>query len=82
MDKNAFLAAKKLFNFIDDTEIKIAEFKSFLQYAGNTCQFALDSGGYAVRCVLDKSQVAVFVNGLVADLERAVASAKADLAGL
>ena len=82
MDKTTFLRAQKLFNFIDDTEIKIAELKSFLQYAGDTVKMRLDGGGYNASCVLNKARFATLVNSLVADLDAAVTAAKSDLANL
>ncbi len=82
MDKTTFLKAQKLFNFIDDTEVKIAELKAFLQYAGDTVKIRLDGGGYNASCVLGKSQLAALINSLAADLDAAVAAAKSDLANL
>lgn len=82
MDKTTFLKAQKLFNFIDDTEVKIAELKAFLQYAGDTVKIRLDGGGYNAYCTLSKSQLAALINSLAADLDAAVAAAKSDLANL
>lgn len=82
MDKTTFLRAQKQFNFIDATEIKIAELKAFLQYAGDTVKIRLDGGGYNTSCVLDKSQLVALINSLVADLDTAVTAAKSDLANL
>lgn len=82
MDKTTFLRAQKLFNFIDDTEIKIAELKAFLQYAGDTVKIRLGGGGYNASCVLSKSQLVTLVNSLVADLDAAVTAARSDLANL
>lgn len=82
MDKTTFLKAQKLFNFIDDTEIKIAELKAFLQYAGDTVKIQLDGGSYNASCVLWKSQLVTLINSLVADLDAAVKAAESDLANL
>ena len=82
MDKTTFLKAQRLFNFIDDTEIKIAELKAFLQYAGDTVKIRLDGGSYNTSCVLSKSQLVALINSLAADLDAAVTAAKSDLANL
>ena len=82
MDKAVFLKAQKLFNFIDNTEIKIAELKACLQYVGDTVKMRLDSGGYNVSCVLSKGQLEWLVKSLVADMDAAIAAAKSDLANL
>ena len=82
MEQATFFKAQKLFNFIDTTEVKIAELKSFLQYAGNTVKMQLDGGGYNAYYVFNKDQLAPLLNGLVGDLERAVDKARADLAVL
>ena len=82
MDKAVFLRAQKLFNFIDDTEIKIAELKACLQYAGDTVKIRLDCGGYNTFCVLSKGQLEWLVKSLAADMDAAVAAAKSDLANL
>lgn len=82
MDKATFLRAQKLFNFIDDTEIKIAELKACLQFAGDTVKMRLDGGGYNAVCVLSKGQLDWLVKSLVADLDAAVKVAKSDLANL
>ena len=36
MDTTTFFRAQKLFKFIDETEVKIAELRAFLQYSGDT----------------------------------------------
>lgn len=82
MDKTTFLKAQKLIKFIDDTEIKIAELRAFLQYSGDTVKIRLDGGGYNASCVLWKSQLATLINSLVADLDAAVKAAESDLANL
>lgn len=82
MDKTTFLRAQKLFKFIDDTEIKIAELKAFLQYAGDTVKIRLDSSGYGANCVFSKDRLAPLVNSLVADLDAAVTAARSELANL
>lgn len=82
MDKTVFLKAQQLINFIDATEIKIAELKAFLQYAGDTVKIRLDGGGYNASCVLSKSQLVTLINSLAADLDAAVKAAKSDLANL
>jgi len=82
MDKAIFLRAQKLFNFIDDTEIKIAELKACLQYAGDAVKIQLDCGGYYTSCVLSNGQLAWLINSLVADMDAAIAAAKSDLANL
>lgn len=82
MDATTFLKAQKLFKFIDDTEIKIAELKSFLQYAGDTVKIRLDGGGYNASCVFSKAQLTTLINSLVADLDASVKAAKSDLANL
>lgn len=82
MEQDTFLKAQKLFKFLDGIDIEIAELKAFLQYAGDTVQLTLDGGGYRAKCTFYKSQLAVFINGLVADLERAADKARADLAAL
>lgn len=82
MDSTTFLKAQKLFNFIDNTEVKIAELKAFLQYAGDTVKMQLDGGGYNAYHVFSKGQLTPLINSLVADLSAAVAAAKTDLANL
>ena len=82
MDKTTFLKAQKLVKFIDETEIKIAELRAFLQYAGDTVKIRLDGGGYNASCVLWKSQLVTLINSLVADLDAAVKAAESDLANL
>lgn len=82
MDKATFLRAQQLFNFVDDTEIKIAEIRAFLQYASDTVKMRLDSGGYNVSCVLSKGQLEWLAKSLVTDLDAAVKAAKSDLANL
>ena len=82
MDKTTFLKAQKLIKFIDDTEIKIAELRAFLQYSGDTVKIRLDGGGYNASCILWKSQLATLINSLVADLDAAVKAAESDLANL
>lgn len=82
MDKAIFFRAQKLFNLIDETELKIAELRSFLQYAGDTVKIRLDGSGYGASCVFSKNQLAPLVNSLVAELDAAVAAAKSDLANL
>lgn len=82
MDKTTFLKAQKQFDFIDATEIKIAELKAFLQYSGDTVKIRLDGGGYNASCVFSKDRLAAFINSLVADLDAAVTAAKSDLANL
>ena len=82
MDKTTFLKAQKLIKFIDDTEIKIAELRAFLQYSGDTVKIRLDGGAYNASCVLWKSQLVTLINSLVADLDAAVRAAESDLANL
>ena len=82
MDKTTFLKAQKLIKFIDDTEIKIAELKAFLQYSGDTVKIRLDGGGYSASCVFNKDRLAAFINSLVADLDAAVTAARSELANL
>ena len=82
MDKTTFLKAQKLIKLIDDTEIKIAELRAFLQYSGDTVKIRLDGGGYNASCILWKSQLATLINSLVADLDAAVKAAESDLANL
>lgn len=82
MDTTTFFRAQKLFKFIDETEIKIAELRAFLQYSGDTVKIRLDGGGYGASCVFSKDRLAPFVNSLVAELDAAVTAAKSDLAAL
>lgn len=82
MDATTFLRAQKLFKFIDETELKIAELRAFLQYSGDTVKIRLDSSGYSASCVFSKDRLAAFINSLVADLDAAVTAAKSDLANL
>lgn len=82
MEQATFFKAQKLFKVLEDLDLQIAEFKAFLQYSGSTVQLSLDGGGYKARCVFNKDQLAPFLNGLVADLERAADKARADLAAL
>lgn len=82
MEQDTFFKAQKLFKVLEDLDIQIAELKAFLQYSGSTVQLTLNGGGYNARCVFNKDQLAPFLNGLVADLERAADKARADLAAL
>lgn len=82
MDTTTFFKAQKLFKFIDETEVKIAELRAFLQYSGDTVKIRLDGGGYNASCVFSKDRLAAFINSLVADLDAAVTAAKSDLANL
>ncbi len=82
MDTITFLKAQKLVKFIDETEVKIAELRAFLQYAGDTVKIRLDGGGYNAACVLSKSQLAALINSLVADLDTAVVAAKSEFVDL
>ena len=82
MDKTTFFRAQKLFNFIDETELKIAELRAFLQYSGDTVKIRLDGSGYNASCVFSKDQLAQLINSLVAELDAAVTAAKSDLANL
>ena len=82
MDKTTFLRAQKLINFIDDTEIKIAELRAFLQYNGDTVKIRLGDGSYNASCVISKGQLEWLIKSLVADMSAAVAAAESDLANL
>lgn len=82
MEQATFFKAQKLFKVLEDLDLQIAELKAFLQYSGSTVQLTLNGGGYNARCVFNKDQLAPFLNGLVADLERAADKARADLEAL
>ena len=82
MEQAAFFKAQKLIAVIDSYDVKAAELKAFLQYAGDTVQLTLNGGGYNARCDFKKSALVGFINGLVADLERAADKARADFAAL
>lgn len=82
MDITTFFRAQKLFKFIDETELKIAELRAFLQYAGDTVKIRLDGGGYNASCVFSKDRLAPLINSLVADLDASVTAAKSDLTNL
>lgn len=82
MEQSTYFKAQKLIAVIDSYDVKVAELKAFLQYAGDTVQLTLNGGGYNARCDFKKSVLAGFINGLVADLERAADKARADFAAL
>lgn len=82
MEQDTYFKAQKLIEVIDNYDVEVAELKEFLQYAGDTVQLTLNGGGYNTRCDFKKSALAGFINGLVADLERAADKARADLAAL
>ena len=82
MEQDTYFKAQKLIAVIDSYDVKAAELKAFLQYAGDTVQLTLNGGGYNARCDFKKSALAGFINGLVADLERTADKARADFAAL
>lgn len=82
MEQATFFKAQKLFKALEVLDLQVAEVKAFLQYSGSTVQLSLDGGGYKAKCVFNKDQLAPFLNGLVADLERTADKTRADLAAL
>lgn len=82
MEQDTYFKAQKLIAVIDSYDVKVAELKAFLQYAGDTVKMQLDGGGYNAYHVFNKAELTPFINGLVADLERAADKARADFAAL